>query len=263
MIHNIFVFKEDGSVLYTWESKLSSLKVTNNENLSGIFNSINIVLSGIFEGKLQRIILEDRILVITGKEVKSNAQDSNLILMAITADLNDNKALVDKLAKQILSVFLLELNKKQNLNSTILNSTFDIYINKKMFKRSQNKIIISSILTIFSTIIASIISSLNLNSNLLPFFVGITAGFILVGITTALVGSRKYSIMVGIISSSIGSIIAFILIDYIITEPIVGSVGTPIIYFGFTVLIGFISGLASGTFMERYYLYFPNKDDVT
>ena len=72
MIHNIFVFKEDGSVLYTWKSNLSSLKATNNENLSGIFNSINIVLSGIFEGKLQRIILEDRILVITGKELVSN-----------------------------------------------------------------------------------------------------------------------------------------------------------------------------------------------
>ena len=69
MIHNVLVFSKDGSVLYSWESKLALLKPTNNVMLSGFFNSVQNILADLFKDKLQKVILEDRVLISTATEV--------------------------------------------------------------------------------------------------------------------------------------------------------------------------------------------------
>lgn len=254
MIHNILLFKEDNTILYSWKSNLSTLSVSNEKMMLEIFESINNVLSEIFEDRLQRIFLQDRVLIITGKEFAYENDTNKLILLVITADVNDNKTLVNKLAGKILAISLAALVKNNNLSDSTLQSSFDELCNKNIYHRSRNKTIVSIILTFFSTIIASILTSLNLNSNIGPFILGIITAYILISISTAFAGTRNDSIIVGLISSLLGSIVAFILIQYIIVEPIVGSVGIPIIFFGFTLIIGFVAGLTSGSLMDRYFL---------
>ena len=254
MIHRILLFKEDNSILYSWKSNLSSLNVSNDKMMLEIFESINNVLSEVFEDRLQRIFLEDRVLIITGKEFVYENDNNNFLLLVITADINDNKTLINKLAGKILTISLAELVKNNDLSGSNLKSTFDELCKKNIYHRSQNKILISIVLTFFSVIFASIISSLNLNSNLTPFILGIITAYLLITLSTSLAGTRKDSIIVGLFSSILGSIIAFILIQYIILEPVVGSVGIPIIFFGFTLFIGFVSGLTGGSIIERYFL---------
>ena len=69
---------------------------------------------------------------------------------------------------------------------------------------------------------------------------------------TLIAGNRKNSIFIGTIFTVLGSLTTYLLITFFITSN--GTIGTPIIFFGFSLFIGFISGLISGTLMERYYL---------
>ena len=146
MIHNILVFSNDGSVLYSWESKLALLKPTNNIMLSGFFNSVQNILADIFKDKLQKVILEDRILISTGTEVKKTANNTfDMIILTMTADYKDNSFLLKKCSSKILSYVTKALEKKEIYGDKVLDSALDQLLDKKIYHRTKNKLVISSV----------------------------------------------------------------------------------------------------------------------
>ena len=254
MIHNVLVFSKDGSVLYSWESMLALLKPTNNVMLSGFFNSVQNILADLFKDKLQKVILEDRVLISTGTEVKKTTNNSqDMIILTITADYNDNSFLLKKCSSQILSCVTKALEKKEIYGDKVLDSKLDQLLDKKIYHRTRNKLIISSVFAYLASFFSSFIYSIIYNeTNLNSFLIGIGMSFLLIFSASIIAGNRKNSIIIGIIFTVLGSLTTYLLITFLITSN--DTIGTPIIFFGFSLFIGFISGLISGTLMERYFL---------
>ena len=266
MIHDILAFTEDGSIFYSWQSSVSSIRPTNKNLLSGFFNSMNSVLSEVFKGKLQRVILEDRVLCMTGGEVKFSERNNNShwILTTITVDKNDDinlvKNITNNVQKNILQTFEIVDNDKSRKNQ--LDEIFDSILNKKVYRRTKNKLIISSILVFCSMVISEFISTSNIKSlfeiriqSEFMFLFGIIIGFLLVIPSAAIAGNRMNSTIIALCSSALSSIFSFILLEFVIQNSLFGGVGTPIVFIGFSIFVGISCGIIGGTVIDRYYLY--------
>ena len=266
MIHNILVFTEHGSILYSWQSRFSSKAPTNKVMLSGFFNSMNTVLSDVFKGNLQKIILEDRVLCMTGSVINNSDKNpnSNWILTTITVDKQDNNNLIkditNKVQNYVTSSFKMIVDDHDR--ELKLNNFFDSSLNKRIYLRTKNKLIVSSILVFLSMVFSEIISTLNINSIFkikintdLTFLFGILLGLILVIPSAAIAGNRKNSTIIAFCLSIIASIFSFILLELMPDGQIIGGVGTPIVFFGFSLIEGLACGIIGGTLIDRYFLY--------
>ena len=266
MIHDILAFTEDGSILYSWQSALSKIVPTNKSLLSGFFNSINTVLSEVFKGKLQKVILEDRVLCMTGNLVKSseNLTNSHWILVSVTVDKHDNTILVKNIINKILDNILrtFELKEAEVTREDSLNNYFNSFLNKNIYTRTKNKLLVSAILIFICVSISDFISTLNVTqvfefhlSGDLVFLIGIIIGFILVIPSAAIAGTKKDSTIISIFSSFLATSFSYILIEIVIHNQIIGGVGTPIVFFGLSMIEGISCGIIGGTLIDRFFLY--------
>ena len=267
MIHNILVFSENGTTLYSWISSHSNMAQTNNSLLSSLFKGINDVLYDVFNENVQKVILEDRVLTISGRNVTSSENNENsnhLILVAVTSDKQDNSTLINEFTEKILSIISNEFQTDRTLSKRKkeLDEEFTLLINKRIYIRSKNKLILSAISVFFSVFIISFISSIdltfvlhtNVDSSYI-FYFSIIFGFLLIVPSAGIAGDKRHSTYIGLIISFLASIFANYLIESNYFRPIVGSVGTPIVFVGIAVLMGLSCGLLGGLLMDRYFLF--------
>ena len=253
MIHNILVYTQEGKILYSWEQKTNSLSFTNKILIPGFFSAINSIIKDIFQGRIQRIEFSDKTIVLSGKEVISEG-NSQWILISITVDSIDNSLLVDKLTLDIMQLIISRIDQKyERLNQNqILDLELEAFIRSKTYIRTPKKIMISSIMVLFSisltilvySFIRSYKSTID-SSNILSFVAVMIIGGITLTFSAGLAGSKVNSTIIGVTICFIGSIVSFYFIE---------NLGNFFVLITFCSLLGCIFGFVGGMIMDNKYL---------
>ena len=263
MIQSILVYTREGRTIYSWESKLGSLSYTNKILVPGFFSAINSIVGEIFQGRIQRLILEDKTIVLSGKKYKIG-QKLQWVLISLTVDIKDNDLLIDSLVRSLIDIIVTKLDLEQEflVTNKNLDNEIELFLQKKLFIRSRKKIITSSVLIFISTLIMSLVySSIRTqqngidSSNIVSFSFAISIGLLLMIPSSSLAGSKKISSLIGILMSTIGSVFSYWFItQYLVETPFFDYIGSYYVYIVFCILMGFCSGYLGGAIIDRYFL---------
>lgn len=264
MIHNILAYTQDGKILYSWELKPNSLTETEKILIPGFFSAINSMIGDIFQGRIQRIEFRNKNIVLSGKEVTIESQ-SKWILFSVLIDSTDNNSLVDRLTVEIMHLVLSHIDQKyEKLNQyKMLDNKLNRLINSKSYDRTTLKITISSLLIALSinitvltyAFIRSYKSTFD-SSNVFSIISALIIGGITLTFSASVAGSKKYSTIIGLLFSFAGSIIAFYLVEIILSEVNwLGGLGNIWVFITFCSLIGCIFGFIGGMLIDNKYLY--------
>ena len=264
MIQSILVYTQEGRTIYAWESRPGSLSYTNKILVPGFFSAINTIVGDIFQGRLQRIVLEDKTIVLSGKK-SFIGNENQWILISLTVDLQDNNMLIDSLINKLMDMIFKKINlEKENLAvDKDLDNEIELFLQKKIFYRTSEKKILSIFAVFISIFMTSLAYSLIRsqkngldNSNVVSFSVAVIIGLILIIPSSSLAGSKILSSIVGIIPSCIGSIFSYWFINqFLVSSNFFGGLGGIYVYISFCSLLGFCSGFIGGFILDRYYLY--------
>ncbi len=236
--------------------------MTNKLLVPGFFSAINSVVSNIFSSQLQRIVLDDKIIVLTGKEIIVDSKPK-WILVSVTVDIQHNDKLVNSIIFQLMDIISTGIDTHSNKYSpnTNLDDRITNFIEKKIFLRSKKKIVLSSTLIFITFICMSFLYSFirsfqdNIDkSNLVSFTLTIFFSTLIIPIA-CLVGSKKLSMIIGFIVSFIASISSYWLIEEILSViTFLGILGDSYVFITFYLLLGLTFGYLGGLIIERYRL---------
>ncbi|MFW9930363.1 MAG: hypothetical protein ACFFD1_13285 [Candidatus Thorarchaeota archaeon] len=272
MIKSIYAFTSSGIPILNWNYDKSQKDYPAHEILvSGVISAIQSFVNDVFLTRLQRIILENDVVVITGKDFahqsSSNSKTKNILIISALVDKIDNSILVDNILISILDEIgrNFDFSRSTIIEEINLDPFIDSNISGKTKSRTDKDVFISFLLVLVSIFILSFFFNFNFDPYLDEFTRTIlqTLGVTLIGIlliipTTFFAGKRIYSILSGFSGCFLSSFLTDYLFRYIIDSSYFQhGAGTFAAYFLVLIFIGIFGGYIGGYLAERMYLFPP------
>ena len=271
MIKSIYAFTNTGIPILSWNYDRNLKDFPAHEILvSGVISAIQSLVRDVFLTRLQRIELENDIIVITGKEFifkdKNITEKKQILIISALVDKRDNNRLVDHILVEILD----ELGDKYNFfNKTLieevnLNNYLETLLNSKSRNRSFLNVLFAFLLVFFSINIAAFYYNFDFERFIANSFVqtvvqiggGTLLGFILVIPSSFIAGKRSYSLCASTIACVVAAYFTDYIFMYVVDLDIFNkSVGTFAAYLLITMFVGMIGGFIGGYLAERTYLF--------
>jgi hypothetical protein len=271
LIKSIYAFTNSGLPILNWNYDKSLKDFPAHELLvSGVVSAVQSLVRDVFLTRLQRIELENDVVVVTGKDftddkTKSGSFNRILIISALV-DKKDNNTLVDKILIEILEEFgrNFNFNKKGLIEQIDISVFIDGLIKKKIRKRSWLNFSLALLFVFIALNIASIYYNYKFDlifpdvtlQTIVQVGGGTILGFILVIPASFIAGKRTWSVITGFIGTFVGAYFTDYLFRFIINIDVFNkSVGTFAAYLLISIFIGIIGGYIGGYIAERLFLF--------
>ncbi|MHA1992111.1 MAG: hypothetical protein ACW981_09640 [Candidatus Hodarchaeales archaeon] len=276
MIKSIYAFTNNGLPILNWNYDISLKDFPAHELLvSGVVSAVQSLVRDVFLTRLQRIELENDVVVLTGKdftdENNKSGNSNRILIISALVDKKDNNTLVDKILLEILDEFGRNFNfeRKDLIEQVDISEFIDDLIKKKTRRRSWINFSLSLLLVFVALNFASLYYNYKFDlifsdvtqQTLVQVGGGTILGFILVIPASFVAGKITWSVISGFIGTFAGAFFTDYIFRFIIDIDVFNkSVGTFAAYLLISIFVGIIGGYIGGYIAERLFLFPISKD---
>jgi hypothetical protein len=220
LIKSIYAFTNNGLPILNWNYDISLKDFPAHELLvSGVVSAVQSLVRDVFLTRLQRIELENDVVVLTGKdftdENNKSGNSNRILIISALVDKKDNNTLVDKILLEILDEFGRNFNfeRKDLIEQVDISEFIDDLIKKKTRRRSWINFSLSLLLVFVALNFASLYYNYKFDlifsdvtqQTLVQVGGGTILGFILVIPASFVAGKITWSVISGFIGTFAGA----------------------------------------------------------